>query len=195
MQFLLVAALIFASVVAVFALQNAQAVPIRFFAWERETSVAVISLGAAVVGALAAVLAGLVRQVALGLRHRQLKAELGRVQKELEEERMTKEALLAELARLKDGQEGGASSATNPALEGQAPSRAEPPVPGERLPFETAPAPEGGPAGVPVAPEPEDEVEWLAGDDERPESDEAEAAASSDTPGERPLQNGDEDRR
>lgn len=100
MQLLLVAALIFASIVAVFALQNAQTVPIRFFAWERETSVAVIALGAAIVGALAAVLAGLIRQVALGLRHRQLKAELGRVQGELDEERETKQALLSELARV-----------------------------------------------------------------------------------------------
>lgn len=100
MQLLLVAALIFASIVAVFALQNAQTVPIRFFAWERETSVAVIALGAAIVGALAAVLAGLIRQVALGLRHRQLKAELGRVQSELDEERETKQALLSELARV-----------------------------------------------------------------------------------------------
>lgn len=101
LQLLLVAALIFASVVAVFALQNAQTVPIRFFGWERETSVAVIALGAAAVGALSAVLAGLVRQLSAGLRNRHLKAELGRVQRELDDERQAKEALLTELERVK----------------------------------------------------------------------------------------------
>lgn len=97
MQLLLVAALIFASVVAVFALQNAQAVPIRFFGWERETSVAVIALGAAAVGALSTVLAGLFRQVGMGLRTRHLRAEVDRLQRELEEERSAKSALIAEL--------------------------------------------------------------------------------------------------
>lgn len=82
LQYLLVAALVFASFVAVFALQNAQTVPMRFFAWERETSVAVIALAAAAVGALSATLAGSFRQVAAGFRLRQVKAELERVRDE-----------------------------------------------------------------------------------------------------------------
>ena len=81
---LIVLALIFASFVAIFALQNAQTVPIRVFAWERETSIAVIALSAAALGALSAVLAGLVRQLALGLRNRHLKGELARTKKELD---------------------------------------------------------------------------------------------------------------
>lgn len=84
MQILLVLALVFASFVALFALQNAQTVPIRFFTWERETSIAVIALAAAAVGALSATLAGMMRQLAMGLRQRQLKGELARAQKALE---------------------------------------------------------------------------------------------------------------
>lgn len=102
MQLLLVAALIFASVVAVFALQNAQTVPIRFFGWQRETSVAVIALGAAMVGALTAILAGVFRQVSMGLRARHLRAELDRIQRELEEERTAKSALVAQLEQAKE---------------------------------------------------------------------------------------------
>jgi len=102
MQLLLVAALAFASVVAVFALQNSQMVPIRFFGWERETSVAIIALGSAAIGALCAFLAGLVRQLGAGLRNRQLRLEVGRLQRELEEERHAKDALVAELERAKE---------------------------------------------------------------------------------------------
>jgi len=86
-QTLIVLALVFASFVAIFALQNAQTVPIRIFAWERETSVAVIVLAAAAFGALTAVLAGLVRQVRAGIRIRQLRGELAKVNKLLAEER------------------------------------------------------------------------------------------------------------
>lgn len=129
LQLLLVAALVFASVVAVFALQNAQTVPIRFFGWERETSVAVIALGAAAVGALFAVLAGLVRQLGAGLRTRHLKAELGRLQRELDEERKAKDALVA---KLEEAREANRASGQQ-----------------ERLPVEPGDA-EGAPAGETV---------------------------------------------
>lgn len=90
MQLLLVVALVFASFVALFALQNAQTVPIRFFNWATETSVAVIALAAAALGAVSAVLAGLVRRFAIGFKLRQARAELARLERragELEKER------------------------------------------------------------------------------------------------------------
>lgn len=100
MQLLIVLALVFASFVALFALQNAQTVPIRIFAWERETSVAVIVLATAAVGALSAVLAGFVRQVRSGIRFRQLRSELAKTQRLLEEERDRALDLQAELDAL-----------------------------------------------------------------------------------------------
>lgn len=183
MQLFLVAALIFASVVAVFALQNAQTVPIRFFAWERETSVAVIALGAAVVGALAAVLTGLVRQVAIGLRHRQLRAELGRVQKELEEERRAQQALLAELSRLQAASQAAGASPV---------AGVSPPAGPDQLPLSDVLTDEGDEERW--MPEAEAE-ESLAGDEEKPADDGAEAAVSSDNPAEPAPQRGEDDLR
>lgn len=118
MQLLLVAALAFATVVAVFALQNAQMVPIRFFGWERETSVAVISLVAAALGAACALLAGLVRQLGAGLKNRQLRLEVGRLQRELEEERSAKEALVNELEQAKAALAAVQAAMASPAPEG-----------------------------------------------------------------------------
>lgn len=83
-------ALVFASFVALFALQNAQTVSIHFFSWAAETSVAIIALAAAAFGAVSAVLAGLVRRVAIGFQLRQVKAELARAERrasELEREK------------------------------------------------------------------------------------------------------------
>lgn len=97
---LIVLALVFASFVAIFALQNAQTVPIRIFAWERETSVAVIVLATAAVGALSAVLAGLVRQLKAGIRFRHLRGELAKVNRLLEEERERANALQSRLDAL-----------------------------------------------------------------------------------------------
>lgn len=102
MQLLLIAALAFAGAVAVFALQNAHVVSIRFFGWEREASVAIISLGSAALGALCAILTGLVRQLGVGLKNRQLRAELAKLQRELEEERKERRELAAELERVRE---------------------------------------------------------------------------------------------
>ena len=44
--------LLFALIIAVFAIQNATIVPVRFFTWERDISLAFILLGAIVIGAL-----------------------------------------------------------------------------------------------------------------------------------------------
>ena len=102
MQLLLVAALIFASVVAVFALQNAQTVPIRFFGWQRETSVAVIAVGGGDGGRAHGHPCRGVPASQLGLRARHLRAELDRIQRELEEERTAKGALVAQLEQAKE---------------------------------------------------------------------------------------------
>lgn len=84
MQILLVISLLFAALVAIFALQNAQTVPIKFFMWQPEASIAVIVLLFAAAGAFIAAIIGIVRQVRLGLRLRNTKTELARTSKALE---------------------------------------------------------------------------------------------------------------
>lgn len=101
MQIMLVVALLFASFVALFALQNAQTVAVRFFAWEMSTSVAVIVLLSAAVGAIFAMLAGFIRQMTLGFRLRQTKGDVARVRKELDEARQELEEAQRLLERLR----------------------------------------------------------------------------------------------
>lgn len=117
MQLLLVVALVFASFVALFALQNAQAVEIRFFHWAAETSVAVIALASAAFGAVSAVLAGLGRRLAAGLRLRHLKGELARAEKRLGELEREREELER---RLRLAEEARAAAAEVPPVGGAA---------------------------------------------------------------------------
>lgn len=138
---LIVLALVFASFVAIFALQNAQTVSIRIFAWERETSVAVIVLATAAIGALSAVLGGLVRQLKAGIRFRHLRAELAKANRLLEEERERVRALESRLDALVPVGEGAAGD--SPAGEHGAPSG--PPSESECA----APQPEGSEASEP----------------------------------------------
>ncbi|MGM0471286.1 MAG: LapA family protein [Bacillota bacterium] len=63
MQIILVLALVFALFVAIFAIQNATTVSIILFAWQFETSLVVVILSAAILGALSAGLFGLVRYI------------------------------------------------------------------------------------------------------------------------------------
>lgn len=103
MQLLLVLALVFASFVALFALQNAQTVPIRFFSWAAETSVAVIALAAASLGAVSAVLAGLLRRFAIGFKLRQARGELARAERRLLELEKEREELERRLIAAQEG--------------------------------------------------------------------------------------------
>src|SRR5690606_41523205 len=77
-------------------------VPVRFVGRQAGTSVAVIALGAAMVGVLTAIPAGVCPQVSMGLRARHLRAEPDRIQRELEEERTANSALVAQLEQAKE---------------------------------------------------------------------------------------------
>jgi uncharacterized integral membrane protein len=64
MQLVFVVLTLLAVTIAVFALQNADPVVIRFLAWERHSSVALVTLGAACTGAVIGWLLGLVARLA-----------------------------------------------------------------------------------------------------------------------------------
>ncbi|BAS28465.1 lipopolysaccharide assembly protein LapA domain-containing protein [Limnochorda pilosa] len=83
MVWLLVLALIFALLVAVFALQNAAVIVVHLFAWQVEVSLVLVVLASATVGAVSVGLAAMVQRVRVGIRLRQLEARL----RELEQAR------------------------------------------------------------------------------------------------------------
>ena len=96
MLLMLVLALNFAVLVAVVAMLNSSTVLVYFLAWEISTSLAVVILAAAALGALIAGSLGLVKQVEMGLRMRGLQAKLTKLQGELEALQKEKEALTGE---------------------------------------------------------------------------------------------------
>lgn len=100
------AILLAAFLVALFAIQNAQAVPVRFFVWAADLPLALVLLGVAAAGALVGGMAGVMLQVGLGIR-------LGGVRRERErlagENRRLQEqlaSLQAELAGVRAAKAG-----------------------------------------------------------------------------------------
>jgi len=88
----LVLALLFALLVAIFAVQNAMLVLVGFLHWEFEISLALVILGSTAAGALVVFLLGLVQQVGRGMKIREyrnrilrLETELGTLQQEMKE--------------------------------------------------------------------------------------------------------------
>lgn len=87
MQFYVLAVLVFALLIGVFAVQNAVPVDIRFLGWRFSgISLVLVILTSLVVGALFAFVFGLVRQASLGrelrqcrVRNRELEEELNRI--------------------------------------------------------------------------------------------------------------------
>lgn len=86
MQIYFVAALVFAVLVAILAIQNSTPVNIQFFWWEIEQiSQVLVILGSAAVGALAVLFTGLGKQVRLLWQVRQLTQQNARLKEENEE--------------------------------------------------------------------------------------------------------------
>ena len=84
MQFILVLSLLFALVVALFAMQNSSTIQVSFLTWEITTSVALVTLGAAALGAIVVGLLGSVKQVGQSLKIRNLQGRIKRMEEELD---------------------------------------------------------------------------------------------------------------
>lgn len=82
--FKLVIALLCALLVAIFAVQNYQTVPIRFLASGLEISLALVIIGSAAVGATFAFVLGIVRQFNQGRKMREYKQKLTKLEQELQ---------------------------------------------------------------------------------------------------------------
>ncbi len=97
----LILGLVFALVVAIFAVQNAQVVPISFFNWTFGAPLSLVILGMAAAGAVLAGLAGLIKQVGLGFRLRNIRAEQARTEGERKRLEEQVKALQAEVTGLR----------------------------------------------------------------------------------------------
>lgn len=74
MQFYLLLALVFALVVAIFAVQNTEPVTINFLTWQfKEISLVLVILGSSAVGAVFLFLLGVVKQLSLYRKNRELR--------------------------------------------------------------------------------------------------------------------------
>lgn len=104
MMLMLVLALAFAVLVAVFAMQNSSTVLVSFLIWEISTSLAVVILAAAALGAIIAGSLGFVKQVEMGLRMRGLQGKLAKMQGDLEALEEEKQALTGEQAKSGGGE-------------------------------------------------------------------------------------------
>jgi putative membrane protein len=96
-------ALIFAVLVAMFAIQNSALVSISFFKWQlKDISLAIVILGSAAAGALAVGLFTFVREIGLRLSLRSCNAKLDAIAKELNETRDKNVSLGEEVDRLEE---------------------------------------------------------------------------------------------
>ncbi|SHM36728.1 Uncharacterized integral membrane protein [Caldanaerovirga acetigignens] len=100
-QIILVLTLIFALLVAVFAISNAGKVDIRFFGTVYSISQAVVIFGAAAFGALVTLLLGLISRIRMAFKIRELNAKVSILEKQLEDAKMEIEMLKAA-----DGRQG-----------------------------------------------------------------------------------------
>lgn len=85
MVFKLVLALLCAFLVTIFAVQNANPVDVIFYPWQFSVSLAVVILGATLVGAVIVFLLGLVQQIGLGFKLRDYRRQVQDLEEHLEE--------------------------------------------------------------------------------------------------------------
>ncbi len=85
MQSLIIAALVFALFIGIFASQNAELVSLKFITWQTETPLVVVVLIAAMLGALIIGLPGWIRQFRQTYEIRFMKSKIVKLEKEKEE--------------------------------------------------------------------------------------------------------------
>lgn len=118
MQFYLILALLFALLVAVFAIQNTAPVTLIFFAWRFQVSLVVIVLGGLAFGAIIMGLLGFLHHIRLSLEIKKLRSSVNQLEKAkatLEEE---KEDLLEQLSPA-GGTEAAEAEGTEKAMAGE----------------------------------------------------------------------------
>ncbi len=124
-MFKLVLALVCAFLVTIFAVQNANPVAVVFYPWQFSLSLAVVILGATLVGALIVFLLGLVQQIGLGFKLRDYRRQVQELEEHLEELQLAASATAPGDA---DTADPGSLESTSGAAVGTAVATAEPGV-------------------------------------------------------------------
>ena len=97
MEFKFIVSLLFAVLVAIFAIQNAGSIEVRFFFAQFTISQAVVILGSAIIGAIIVLLLGLIKQIRQNLKIKQLSKEV----ENLKNDNSTLQAKIDELSLAK----------------------------------------------------------------------------------------------
>ncbi len=92
--------LLMAVVMAIFAGQNPQAVQVRFFGWQMETSLVAVIMGAAAAGGILVGTVSVLRYLISGLRQREMASDLRRLKQERDELRDENQKLLSQVRQL-----------------------------------------------------------------------------------------------
>lgn len=82
-MFLLGIGLLLSIIIAVFAVQNAQVVPVQFFAWGFEASLVVVILASALGGAVILGIVAFVRQIGQSIKIWEMRSRIERLEAEL----------------------------------------------------------------------------------------------------------------
>ncbi|MCL4516922.1 MAG: LapA family protein [Firmicutes bacterium] len=121
LQIRLILALAFAMVIALFAVQNAATVEVKFLVWHFRTTLVIVILASTAVGTLVVGLLGFFKQVRLGYRLHGAQGQVSRLQELLGETNREKSRLEAELSTLRgDGKpDNHAANGAKPGEERQ----------------------------------------------------------------------------
>ena len=102
MQKNLIIALIFAIIVAIFSIQNAGPVSLAFFSWEFSTSLVVVVLGSAVLGAVIMWIISSFKLLKINKEKRKLKKEISDLEEERENLKVKVNELKSEPGHMKN---------------------------------------------------------------------------------------------
>lgn len=94
-------ALLFALVVAIFAVQNAVPVGVSFLTWRFETSLVLVILGGAALGALSVGVLGVFKQIGMSFRLWDQEARSRRLEAEIKKLKASEEQMTMEVERLR----------------------------------------------------------------------------------------------
>lgn len=88
LEFKFIISLVFAILVAIFAIQNASSVDVNFFLWKFSISQAIVIFGSAIVGGIIVLLLGLIKQIRQNMRIKKITKENEIISKENKELRI-----------------------------------------------------------------------------------------------------------